>query len=93
MAGTRPFDDGRFPDAEMFAECFLCGKKVDPLDPKRGTYDEPPAGAELPIHLPCLDEHLPPPSPDGRRKRRLSLLYHIALNEMAERQLAIFQGH
>lgn len=85
MGGApRPFDDGRFPDADRFADCFLCGRRVDPLDPKRGTYEEPPAGPQLPIHLPCLN---------GRNSVAVGIAYHVALNEMADRQLAIARGH
>lgn len=52
----RPFDDDRWPNEEGKACCFLCGKPVDPLDPKRGTYTPNVNACEaLPIHIPCLD--------------------------------------
>ena len=74
MAGTRAFDDDRWPDQEMFANCCYCGKKVDPRDPRRGTHEEAPAGPQLPIHLACADNLTP---------ARRTWLYHRALNEMA----------
>ena len=75
VGGDRPFDDGRWPDLAGFAECFLCGRWVDPLDPRRGTFAEVPAGPELPIHLPCLD---------GREMPTVNALYHRSLTTMAE---------
>ena len=81
MSGSlRPFDDSRWPDQEGFGECFLCGRWVDPLDPKRGSYDEPPAGPELRIHIPCLN---------GRDSVGVSIMYHAALNEMSDRQFKL----
>jgi hypothetical protein len=80
----RPFDDGRFPDLEGFADCFLCGRKVDPMDDKRGTYEEPPAGPLLPIHIPCLH---------GRNSLSVALEYHKALNEMSDRSIVVARGH
>jgi len=57
---TRPFDDGHWPaDYSGKADCFLCGKKVDPLDPRRGTYTANAQACEpLPAHLGCLEEGL-----------------------------------
>jgi hypothetical protein len=56
MSGERAFDDDRWPDEETKACCFLCGRIVDPRDPKRGTYTPNVSACEpLPIHIPCLD--------------------------------------
>lgn len=56
MGGERPFDDDRWPDEEGFAVCFMCGRKVDPRDPARGSYTGNVKACEpLPIHLPCVD--------------------------------------
>ena len=59
MSGERPFDDDRWPeDHTGHACCFLCGRKVDPRDPHRGSYTMNKRACEpLPIHLPCLDGH------------------------------------
>ena len=55
MSGERPFDDDRWPDFEGFACCFLCGRRVDPLDPHRGAYTSSTRDCEsLPIHIPCI---------------------------------------
>lgn len=81
MAGTRPFDDARFPDQEGFAECFLCGRKVDPLDPMRGRYT-PNANAfdGLPAHLACLEVAIKNPI-------QLEAIALKALNEMGDVQM------
>lgn len=86
MSGSRPFDDDRYPDEEFFACCFLCGKKVDPADPKRGTYEET-WGCQLPIHRPCLDNVRGEPDLKLTPERQLSLLYHVALTEMSRHAL------
>lgn len=76
MAGTRPFDDDRWPDQENFACCFICGKKVDPKDPRRGSYTGNAAACEpLPIHLPCLD---------GRHIWEIRIAFMTALNQMGD---------
>lgn len=57
-------------------ECFLCGRRVYPNDPKRGTYGPArPSAPELDIHLPCLD---------GRPQMQVARLYHKALLDMAK---------
>lgn len=58
MSGPeRAFDDGRFPDLDGHADCFLCGRKMDPNDPRRGSYTPNNAAFDgLPMHLPCVDE-------------------------------------
>lgn len=81
----RVFDDGRYPDHESRGDCFLCGRVVDPLDPNRGAYDEPPAGPSLPIHLPCAS-NLFATLPEGVVKMKLSYLYRTAIHDMSERQ-------
>ena len=83
MAAERPFDDARFPDLEGFAECFLCGRWVDPLDQNRGVYEEPPAGPLLPIHLACAAPYV---QGGVVGRARLSREYRRALNVMAIRQ-------
>ena len=75
MALERPFDDARWPDRDGHAECFLCGRRVDPLDKHRGSYEESPAGPALPIHLPCLNDYTD-------RPEIANMLYHIAINDM-----------
>ena len=80
MAGGRPFDDARYPDLEGFGDCFLCGRKVDPLERDRGWYDEPPAGPELPIHLKCAE---PLVNQGEIGKAKLSIAYHEAIRTMA----------
>lgn len=90
MAGTRAFDDGRWGDDEGFAECFICGKKIDPRDPSRGFYSEPPSGPDLAIHVPCAARIHPP---RGMLKREvLSIEYHKALNQMVDRQYYVQFG-
>lgn len=63
MSGSpRAFDDDRFPNLDGHACCFLCGRKVDPLDPHRGSYTPNAAAfAGLPAHLPCLEEAVKDP--------------------------------
>lgn len=83
MAGTRDFDDGRWPDQEGFAECFLCGRKVDPLDPLRGSYTpNAKAFSGLPAHLPCLETALDNPL-------RLETIALATLSEMADAQIRL----
>lgn len=82
MSGNRAFDDDRFPDAEGFAVCFLCGRKVDPRDPKRGTYEIAPAGCQVPIHLPCAAAFLA-----HRHEIELEITYLAALDQMADANL------
>lgn len=74
----RPFDDGRWPDPVGKADCFLCGKKVDPKDPLRGSYEIAPAGAALPIHITCLN---------NRPMIQVEIAYRAALNEAVEHPL------
>jgi len=76
VSGERLFDDDRFPDAEGFACCFMCGRKVDPRDPNRGTYT-PNAGAcePLPAHLSCL-------AGDGHHMERVRIAAMTAINQM-----------
>lgn len=62
MAGTRTFDDDRWPDQDGHACCFMCGKRVDPLDPNRVSYSSNwKAGGFIPAHGPCLSERLAQP--------------------------------
>ena len=77
MSGERPFDDDRYPDEEGFGACFICGKKVDPRDPKRGTYELFPAGCQVPIHVPCAGAFLAIRGP-----MHLEILYRSTINEM-----------
>lgn len=79
MSGHRPFEDARFPDAEGFAECFLCGNKVDPRDPRRGTYEVSPAGSQAPIHLPCAAKFIA-----QHRDHELEIAYRKSLVEMSD---------
>jgi len=56
----RAFDDDRWPSYDGgFACCFLCGRKVDPRDPQRGTYT-PRADACEPLvcHISCAADSL-----------------------------------
>ena len=76
---SRPFDDDRYPDQEGFGACFICGKKVDPLDPNRGTYEVAPSGCQVPIHVPCAARFL-----SSRPEHELEILYRKALDEMAD---------
>jgi len=81
MADLRPFDDGRWPDLEGFADCFLCGRKIDPLDPQRGSYTANARAAQpLPAHLSCLEGclSLDPTS------IRLQTIFLTALTAMAD---------
>jgi len=78
MSGHRPFDDDRFMDAEGFGACFICGKKVDPSDPKGGTYEIAPSGCQVPIHLPCAGAFLAFNGPT-----QLEILYRSTIGEMA----------
>lgn len=83
MNDGRAFDDGRAADLDGRADCFLCGRKVDPLDPQRGSYTANAAACEpLPIHLPCLDDH----------RGHVMAMFMSAINTMsdanAKRQLA-----
>lgn len=79
MGGDRPFDDDRFPDQDGHACCFLCGKKVDPRDPLRGTYTPNAKACEpLPAHLtPCLEEAVKDPV-------RLAVTAMSALQQMGD---------
>lgn len=84
MNDGRAFDDGRAPDLDGRADCFLCGRKVDPLDPQRGSYTANASACEpLPIHLPCLD---------GKDQTQVMVAFMAAINTMsdanAKRQLA-----
>jgi len=54
----RAFDDDRWPDEDLKACCFLCGRPVDPRDPGRGSYSPKPAACGfLPIHLSCAEPY------------------------------------
>ncbi len=79
MGGERPFDDERWPDAEGFAACFLCGRKVDPRDPHRGSYTPNVSACEpLPIHLPCAE---------GKLELHIQVAAMAALNQMTAYQI------
>lgn len=79
MSGERAFDDDRWPDEEGFACCFMCGRKIDPLDPARGTYGTYVGGVAfhepLPLHVPCAD---------GVEPTRIEVAYRTAMNQMGE---------
>lgn len=80
MSGNRAFDDDRWPEDETgHACCFLCGKKVDPLDPLRGRYS-PNAKAfdGLPAHLPCLEAAL------KEHPMNLQVAALTAINQMSD---------
>lgn len=76
MTGSRPFDDDRWPDEEGFACCFICGRKVDPSDPNRGTYEIFPAGVKAPIHVPCAAKLISEGGPLG-----IEIRYRAFLDE------------
>lgn len=80
MSGSpRPFDDDRYPDAEGGACCFLCGRKVDPRDPGRGTYGiydktgRIPVHEPFPIHVSCAD---------GKNSTQIEVAFRAAFNQM-----------
>lgn len=77
MSGNeRAFDDGRFPDEEGYADCFICGKKIDPRDPKRGTYTMNRSAFDgLPCHLPCVF---------GQEIERTQVAFMCAMNTMSD---------
>jgi len=76
VGGERAFDDDRFPDAEGFACCFWCGRKVDPADPNRVTYSPNATACEfIPAHKSCL-------AGDGRHMERVMIAAMTAINEM-----------
>lgn len=76
MSGERPFDDDRWPDEEGFACCFMCGRKVDPRDPKRGSYTMNARACDgLPAHLDCLF---------GQDIMRVQVAFMQALNQMTD---------
>lgn len=80
--GERAFDDARWPEEHTgHAECFLCGRKVDPLDPHRGRY-APNAQAfdGLPAHLSCLEVAIKNPL-------QLEAVALKALNQMGDVQM------
>lgn len=85
MAGSRGFDDERWADQEGFAACFLCGRKVDPRDPQRGTYT-PNAQACEPMvaHIPCLQEAVKDPV-------RLRVIAMTAINQMGQEAMKRFR--
>jgi hypothetical protein len=75
MSGERPFDDARWPDEEGFADCFMCGKKIDPKDPRRGSYTINHLGCEpLPAHLDCLSTNV----------LRVQVAFMAAINTMTD---------
>lgn len=76
MSGERPFDDARWPDEEGFADCFMCGKKIDPLDPRRCSYTINHLGCEpLPAHGDCLF---------GGNVLRIQTAFMTAINTMTD---------
>lgn len=78
MSGERPFDDARWPDEEGFADCFMCGKKIDPRDPRRCTYSINAAACEpLPAHGDCLF---------GQDIFRVQVAFMTAINAMTDFQ-------
>lgn len=83
MVLDRPFDDERWPSLEGLADCFVCGRAVDPRDANRGTWEEPPAGPRLPIHLRCLND---------RQPQLVSHLYHKALDDMSRHSIVAKPG-
>ena len=88
MAGDRAFDDERWPDPDGKADCFLCGKVVDPLDPKRGTYSINPPDIRIPIHVPCVVPYFN----GDQLSVKVEILYRKALDDMHDRQRAIMLG-
>src|SRR5882762_10302823 len=81
MAGTRVFDDDRWPDNEGYACCFLCGRKVDPSDPHRASYSSnAAAGGFLPAHGQCLSARLSKPHPHGQIE--IEVAHRVALLAM-----------
>lgn len=76
MSGERPFDDDRWPDEEGSAHCFMCGKKVDPLDKHRVTYTMNASACEpLPAHGDCVF---------GADIMRVQVAFMAALTEMGD---------
>lgn len=76
MSGERPFDDGRWPDEEGYADCFMCGKKIDPRDPSRCSYSINAAACEpLPAHRLCLQDIF-----------RVQVAFIQAINTMTDEQ-------
>jgi hypothetical protein len=79
MSGERPFDDDRWPDQEGFACCFMCGKRVDPRDPSRGSYTINAKACEpIPCHLDCVF---------GQDMMRVQVAFMAAINEMTDVQI------
>lgn len=88
MSGARPFDDDRWPDQEGFACCFVCGKKVDPRDPRRGTFTMNAAACEpIPAHLDCLEGF----GGDEDKTVRIQIAFMTAINEMSTDQIKRFR--
>jgi hypothetical protein len=79
VSDSRAFDDDRWPDQEGFAVCFLCGRRVDPRDPNRGTYTPNAKACEsLVAHVtPCLQDAVADPD-------RLMALAMTALSQMSD---------
>jgi hypothetical protein len=90
VSGHRPFDDDRWPDEEGFAVCFLCGHKIDPRDPNRGTYTPNAKSCEpIPAHLsPCLENGVK----DSMSLLRLQASAMQALMEMGEANMKRFRA-
>lgn len=80
MSGTeRAFDDARWPTLEGKAECFLCGRKIDPLDPLRGSYTPNHLACDgLPLHLPCAN---------GKNTWQIQTAALTAMTQMTEANL------
>ena len=82
MAGPRAFDDARWPDAEGFADCFICGHPVDPASKKRVEVAVTPLGSprglDLDVRLPAHEQC----AKDTPRQRR-AVLHQQALDRMA----------
>jgi len=84
MSGERPFDDDRWPDEEGFACCFVCGRKVDPRDPFRGTFTMNARSCEaIPAHLDCLEGF----GGDEEKTVRIQVAFMTAINEMSREQI------
>ena len=87
MSGERAFDDDRWPDQEGFAHCFLCGRKVDPRDPHRGSYTAKHLACDpMPIHVPCIVPYFH----DGQLDQQVTTLFCHALYEMRDANLKKF---
>lgn len=81
MGGDRPFDDDRFADEDGHACCFMCGRPVDPRDPKRCSYTPNARACEpLPAHQSCL-------AGDSLHMERVRIAAMTAFNQMGSENI------